>query len=82
MSAHLDIMPTFEAASVGFISAYRTCPRRSGFVWCASAVAAPETSRHVHTTLQTCVNDMVANSMYVADRWHSVVQAQSAMTSC
>ena len=30
----------------------------------------------------TCVNDMVANSMYDADRWQSFGQAQSAMTLC
>ena len=39
MSAHLDIMLTFAAAFVVFIISYRTCPRRSGFVLCASAVA-------------------------------------------
>ena len=39
MSAHLDTMLTFAAAFVVLVISYRRCPRRSGFVLCAAAVA-------------------------------------------
>ena len=47
MRAHLDTMLTFAAAFDVFIMSSRSCPRRSGFVLCAAAVAAALTESEV-----------------------------------